>query len=392
MEDAALPAIRDSDDISAHTRNTSNASQYSLMPTSPADMPLLDNDTSQPPGEGMPVRSSNDPQLHSSIGRHPSIRSNAPAYFDVVNLNDDDDQPNAPLPTTPTPPPPAAIPPTSPEAQSTNPNRRSGFLNMFSSRLSSNRVSEPEQPASSTSRHRPSQSGSSSFLSGRSNPLSRKKSSNTLGSTNLNSPSTLSVNSISSPLTHTLVRTEFTYPKTGPTPDQLKLISSRETFARFGVPYGADAITFAASTQDLVPPPEFEERPGSSTSQLPGQDDSARELAASPEPLEEPSTSNHAATQPSESSTADTISPPTRQPSEAESVATIIPAAESAASAHPPTSFKPLAPQNETPQLSRSQSVAGSFVSVDSFATASESIREPATPVVNDFESQPTRT
>ena len=32
----------------------------------------------------------------------------------------------------------------------------------------------------------------------------------------------ISLNSISSPLTHTVVRTEFTYPKTGLTPEQLK--------------------------------------------------------------------------------------------------------------------------------------------------------------------------
>lgn len=40
----------------------------------------------------------------------------------------------------------------------------------------------------------------------------------------------------------------------------MKLISSRESFARFGKPYGADAIAYAASTSrhDLEPPPDFE--------------------------------------------------------------------------------------------------------------------------------------
>jgi hypothetical protein len=82
---------------------------------------------------------------------------------------------------------------------------------------------------------------------------------------NLNSPSLISLASISSPLTHTATRTEFTYPKAGPTPEQLKLISSRESFGRFGVPYGPDAVAFAASTSrhDLsIPPPDFD-TPGS---------------------------------------------------------------------------------------------------------------------------------
>jgi hypothetical protein len=40
----------------------------------------------------------------------------------------------------------------------------------------------------------------------------------------------------------------------------VRLISSRESFARFGVPYGPDAIAYAASTSrhDLEPPPDFE--------------------------------------------------------------------------------------------------------------------------------------
>ena len=76
---------------------------------------------------------------------------------------------------------------------------------------------------------------------------------------NMNS-STLSVNSISAPLTHTLMRSDFTYPKSGPTPDQVRLISSPESITRFGIPYGPAAIAFAASNsrQDLHPPPDFD--------------------------------------------------------------------------------------------------------------------------------------
>ncbi|KAF8304382.1 hypothetical protein DL93DRAFT_424494 [Clavulina sp. PMI_390] len=54
----------------------------------------------------------------------------------------------------------------------------------------------------------------------------------------LTSPST---SSISSPLVHTVTRTDFRFPKAGPTPDQLKFLSSRETLGRFGVPFGEEA-------------------------------------------------------------------------------------------------------------------------------------------------------
>ncbi|KAG7099986.1 hypothetical protein E1B28_001779 [Marasmius oreades] len=127
--------------------------------------------------------------------------------------------------------------------------------------------------------HRPSQSSSSllSFV----NPLTRKKSSTTLHSINdLTSPSLISLQSISAPLSHTLVKTEFTYPRSGPTPEQLKLISSRENMAgRFGVPYGAEAVRWARSRTELVdsePPPGFEEISGS-----PGPNGSSTNASAS---------------------------------------------------------------------------------------------------------------
>jgi hypothetical protein len=66
------------------------------------------------------------------------------------------------------------------------------------------------------------------------------------------------------------VRTDFVYPRSGPTPEQLKLISSIESVSKFGVPYGPDAVAYAsASLVNLHgPPPEFEERP--SLDGLPG--------------------------------------------------------------------------------------------------------------------------
>ncbi|KAI9056348.1 hypothetical protein FKP32DRAFT_1615873 [Trametes sanguinea] len=114
-------------------------------------------------------------------------------------------------------------------------------------------------------RHQPSHSGSGSMFSlisrTRSNGNLARSGSPIADAERLTSPSMISLNSISAPLSHTLVRTEFTYPRGGPTPEQLRLISSRESFARFGVPYGQDAIAFAASASrvDLEPPPGFDE-------------------------------------------------------------------------------------------------------------------------------------
>ena len=74
----------------------------------------------------------------------------------------------------------------------------------------------------------------------------------------LTSPSMISLNSISPPLTHTATRTGFTYPRTGPTSEQVKFLSSKETFGRFGLPYGPDAVAFAASSSRLDLPPDFD--------------------------------------------------------------------------------------------------------------------------------------
>jgi len=197
-------------------------------------------------------------------------RGEAPAYFEVV-----DQEFNPGLPATQQPPP--NLSETLPEPQQ----RRSGFrtfLNRMSmmSHVPEHRRAESDQSfisnghrsnrsiISRTSNHRPSQSSSGPSMF---RTISRQRSNQTLNSSiHLNSPSLISLNSISSPLSHTLIRTEFTYPKSGPTPEQLKVISSRENFSRFGMPYGPDAIAFAASSsrQDLEPPPDFE----ASSSQL----------------------------------------------------------------------------------------------------------------------------
>lgn len=138
---------------------------------------------------------------------------------------------------------------------------------------SSNLSSSPPDARTSTTtrhvRHRSSQSGlgSGSTFSVPFRTLSRQRSTTTLRSTpsrpNLTSPSALSINSISisAPLSHTLMRTEIRYPRGGPTPEQIKLISSRESLGRFGVPYGRDAIEHAQNSRlelALDPPPAFE--------------------------------------------------------------------------------------------------------------------------------------
>ncbi|KAJ8596321.1 hypothetical protein M405DRAFT_190751 [Rhizopogon salebrosus TDB-379] len=74
----------------------------------------------------------------------------------------------------------------------------------------------------------------------------------------ISSPSTISVDSISAPLTYTLKRSEFRAPKGGLTPEQIKLITSRGALERFGAPYGPDAVAFSASRSNMVPPPDFE--------------------------------------------------------------------------------------------------------------------------------------
>ncbi|EED78172.1 predicted protein [Postia placenta Mad-698-R] len=51
-------------------------------------------------------------------------------------------------------------------------------------------------------------------------------------------------------------------PPAGPTPDQMKFLASVDSFKKFGVPYGPDAVAYAASVSrvDLAqPPPVFEE-------------------------------------------------------------------------------------------------------------------------------------
>ncbi|GJE93176.1 hypothetical protein PsYK624_093350 [Phanerochaete sordida] len=290
--------------------------EYADIPESPHDMPLL----SDGEGEGE-LRADMGADLDNSRARliegmtprlegsRPSIdtlptteenassrlnpqtpdpRGDAPPYFEVVALEDMSPSVSPEIPRhVPTPPP-------EPDSH----RRRSGFFSLFHSRHPSRATAAPantlpdgEQPTM----HRRDHSGSSNIstptiprprsraqsragvhrpsVSGSGFSMMSRSRSRLLDSPHLTSPSMISVNSISAPLTHTTVRTEFTYPRSGPTPEQLKLIASRDSFARFGVPYGHDALAYHASNSrmdlPLHPPPDFEDVAGPSRSPAP---------------------------------------------------------------------------------------------------------------------------
>ncbi|KAH9854609.1 hypothetical protein C2E23DRAFT_858315 [Lenzites betulinus] len=276
---------------------TRPSSEYVAMPESPTDEPLLQHGEHESEQhltathDDSATRRSFDSAI-SSDNSHVNYTDDAPPY-EAIPLNSSADSPTSSLPSNPAHAAGASggqapQPQTHGEgvgAGSTR--RRSVFMSIFNPRNS--RMAPPPVPSNAGSpeprpsghtregsgpsivslapserdprprsrvRHRPSHSGSGSMFS----LLSRTRSNGNLAADRLTSPSMISLNSISSPLSHTLVRTEFAYPKTGPTPEQLKFISSRDNVARFGVPYGSDAIAFASTSRvNLEPPPGFEE-------------------------------------------------------------------------------------------------------------------------------------
>ncbi|KAK7042412.1 Proteophosphoglycan ppg4 [Favolaschia claudopus] len=289
-EDVAMPAalaVEEDDDQSHEDHQSSeegNAnpnppdnSRYSPMPHSPHDTPLLGGD---------------DP------------RGEAPAYFEVLE------------PGEANYPPGISVAP--PEPESPMPQRRSGFFSMFRSAppalplpaaSPANDTVPSAAPVDSTSRlslthtrtrsttntpnttrHRASTSTSTLFS------LGRKKSSASLAHGNLNnltSPSLISLASISHPLPHTLVKTEFSaLPKNGFTPEQLSLISGTKEggVSRFGVPWGDAAVAYAhasASTSRIVldegdaPPPGWDEISGLPVPSSSGLSSSSEQAVAS---------------------------------------------------------------------------------------------------------------
>ena len=329
MEDAPLtaqvvmPSVREDEDESAnsHSRGPSQASYVIVNDDPLAQTPLLErNDSNENTNENQNTRPSagtvdiSDARRTDQISPLPNSaeipdpRGEAPPYFEVVgdmgdfgatseNLSRVDTADTLPI----APDMLSASDDTSPPVR-----RRSmfrGLIDAASRALSSPHPMSPPLPLSRPSRDmavspspRPSNlSNLSNRQTGTRSPLAGHRTTPSHGSiqsgtssafgrvvsrthsrsvTNvaagLVSPSAISIASISAPLTHTAVRTDFVYPRTGPTPEQLKLISSIESVSKFGVPYGPDAVAYAsASLVNLHgPPPEFEEHP--STDGLPG--------------------------------------------------------------------------------------------------------------------------
>ena len=322
MEDAPLtaqvvmPSVREDEDESAnsHSRGPSQASYVIVNDDPLAQTPLLErNDSNENTHERQTTHNSagsvdiSDARLTSV--ELPDPRGEAPPYFEVVGDLADVGATSGDLSRVDTADTLPMAPDTLPESDDTSPpvRRRSmfrGLIDAASRALSSPHPMAPPLPLSRPSRDTavssPRPSNMSNRQVGARSPLSgHRATSSQTGSvqsvtqsvtssafgrvvsrthsrsvTNvaagLTSPSAISIASISSPLTHTAVRTDFVYPRSGPTPEQLKLISSVQSVSKFGVPYGPDAVAFAsASLVNLHgPPPEFEERP--SIDGLPG--------------------------------------------------------------------------------------------------------------------------
>lgn len=320
MEDAPLtaqvvmPSVREDEDesLNSHSRGPSQASYVIVNDDPLAQTPLLEppNDSNESTHERQNTHTSagsvdiSDARLISA--ELPDPRGEAPPYFEVVGDLGDVGTTSEDLSRVDTADTLPIAPDTLSASDATSPpvRRRSmfrGLIDAASRALSSPHPTSSPLPLSRPSRemavspsprpsnlsnrqgsarsplsgHRatPSQSGSvqsiTSSAFGRvvSRTHSRSVTNVTAG---LTSPSAISMVSISSPLTHTAVRTDFVYPRSGPTPEQLKLISSVESVSKFGVPYGPAAVAFASASLINLhgPPPEFEEHP--STDGLPG--------------------------------------------------------------------------------------------------------------------------
>ena len=324
MEDAPLtaqvvmPSVREDEDesVNSHSRGPSQASYVIVNDDPLARTPLLElNDSNESTHERQNTHTSagsvdiSDSQRSDQFSPFPNNteipdpRGEAPPYFEVVGILGDVGATSGDLSRVDTADTLPIAPDTLPASDATSPpvRRRSmfrGLIDAASRALSSPHPTSPSSPLSRPSRDMavspsPRPSNLSSLQSRTRSPLtghgatpshsgsvqsvtssafgrvvSRTQSrSVTNVAAGLTSPSAIS---ISAPLTHTAVRTDFVYPRSGPTPEQLKLISSVESVSKFGVPYGPDAVAFAsASLVNLHgPPPEFEEHP--STDGLPG--------------------------------------------------------------------------------------------------------------------------
>jgi hypothetical protein len=339
MEDAPLttqvvmPSVREDDEsTNSHSRGPSQASYVIVHDDPLVETPLLErNDSNESTHEQLQNALTSARSVDISDAQHtdqlsplpnsaeiPDPRGEAPPYFEVVGdlgevgVTSGD---LARVDTADTLPIAPDTLPASDDATTSHPVRRRsmfrGLIDAASRALSSPHPASPTMSLSRPSRDTavspsPRPSNLSSRQGGARSPLSGHRASPSHGSvqsmtssafgrvvtrthsrsvTNvtagLTSPSAISIGSISAPLTHTALRTDFVYPRTGPTPEQLKLISSVESVSKFGVPYGPDAVRFAS--ESLVnlhgPPPEFEEHP--SADGLPGPSGETRPRAGS---------------------------------------------------------------------------------------------------------------
>lgn len=260
------PVAEDGEANLTHSRNGSQNSQqhYGNLPDSPQNMSLIQGDETLDPAMDTsighllpPVGLNNERRsfdttheseestssLMDAVQQAGSVdpRGEAPPYFEAGEGSARQQVTTA---QTPVPVPVPAAPPavtvgTRPSAESAANNagyrRLSGFRGLLHTLTNTNRPpisndptqtlghnraqtalsgtsnvsAEMRELTGNTSRmsHRPSTSVSGSMW----RTISRQKSHNTLNSMHLNSPSMISLNSISAPLSHTLTRTEVCY-------------------------------------------------------------------------------------------------------------------------------------------------------------------------------------
>lgn len=265
------PVAEDGEGNLTHSRNGSHNSQlqYGNLPDSPQNMSLMQGDETLDPTMDTSTRHLIPPAgldngrgsfdtMHESEESTSSLmaavqgavstdpRGEAPPYFEVDEGGARQEMPSpttAQNPASATTPPSSATvgtrPSTDSAATSTGSRRLSGFRSLLHTLTNTNRPPIPpipqdeptqtpghnrnqsalsatshlssemhERAPGSTSRmsHRPTNSTGSVWRT-----ISRQKSHNTLNSAHLNSPSMISLNSISAPLSHTLTRTEVSH-------------------------------------------------------------------------------------------------------------------------------------------------------------------------------------
>ncbi|KAF9516570.1 hypothetical protein BS47DRAFT_1483908 [Hydnum rufescens UP504] len=171
--------------------------------------------------------------------------------------------------------------------------------------------------------------------------------------------SSTSINSIaiSSPLAHTVTRTAISFPKAGPTPEQLKFLSSRESLGRFGVPFGVDAEAAARKARSN-PPPAFPSE-GEASSSASGPSNSSppviRVVPASWwQPLTSPASGSTSLSTTPLSGQLELSPVPKSDEEEERSSPTALPIVADTGSFTPPTSASH--PQNEPPQQAAASS------------------------------------